>query len=338
MAGGLTETVSNLYLMVEFEWGLLCDYGAGSAPNDPCVETAAYRVGFIRANTDATLDIGGESKTYKAVPEMDFEMVDALKGGTADEPFRVILPLHIYPANVMVGNPFPTTRVSVWQCRMGDAGVPGTWGGANYSRRLLAQGQVGRTTARYNRRPDIVAVECYRNKAQMQSVTLGITSSQRCYWRFGDNNCQFPIQQATVSTVSCTSIQNQKLYVTIPQNAVVGSALQVISGYQAFQYGYAEAEGLKIFIREHRVKSGANYIVATSGVAVGQQLELLLTFQPPSHPNYTWLTKPITLVGGCTKNKSACIGKWNNAEHFGGFGILVPTYNPVWEVGGGMPA
>jgi hypothetical protein len=337
MAGGLTESVNALYLMVDFEWGLECLYD-GDPLNDPCVEVATNRVGFIRANTDVSITVAGQSRLYQCVPEMDFEMIDALKGGTADEPFRLLMPLHIFPVNAMVGNPFPTTRVSVYQCRLGDAGVPGTWGGANFSRRLLAQGQIGRTTARYNKRPDIVGIECYRNKSQMQSVTLGVTTSQRCYWRFGDSKCQYPIQDATVSPVTCTSVTNSTIRVTIPANATIGTGLQGMGAFQAFQFGYAESEGLKIFIREHRKKSGANYVVASGPVSAGQELELLLTFQPPLHPNYTWVGRSLTLVGGCTKNKAACIGKWNNAERFGGFGILVPTYNPVWEVGGGLPA
>lgn len=337
MAAGITESINPLYLMVDFEWGIACNYD-GDPLNDPCYEVAAYRRGFIRAHTDATLTVDGANLLYQATPEMDFEMVDNLKGGTADEPFRVLMPLHLFPVNVMVGNPFPMTRITVWQCRMGNPGVSGQWGGANYSRRMLARGFVGRTTARYNGRPDIVSVESYRNKAQMQSVTLGVTTSQRCYWRFGDSRCKYPIANATATNVVVTSILNQEMFLTIDGSSTIGSGLSAMSGsYSAFQQGFAEYEGLRILIREHQKRSGANYISGAGAVTSGD-IKLLLAFKPPTHPNYTWVNKRITLVGGCTKNKGACQSKWVNSENFGGFGLLVPTYNPVWEVGGGMPA
>jgi hypothetical protein len=322
--------------MVDIEWSIVCLYD-GDPLNDPCEEIASQRRSFIRAHDDATITVGGANLLYQATPEMEFEMIDSLKGGTSDEPFRVLMPLHLFPVNVMVGNPFPLARVTVWQCRMGTPGVSGTWGGANYSRRMLARGFVGRTTARYNGRPDIVAMECYRNKSQMQSVSLGITTSQRCAWRFGDSRCGYPITDATVTNVNVTNISNQEMFLTIDGSSTIANGLaNMNAGFAAFQQGYAEFEGLKILIREHLKQSGSNY-VAGNGAVVNGNIKLLLTFKPPTHPNYTWVGKRITLVGGCTKNKSACQGKWGNQEHFGGFGLLIPTYNPVWEVGGGLP-
>jgi hypothetical protein len=269
---------------------------------------------------------------------MEFEMIETLKGGTSDEPFRVLLPLHLFPVNVMVGNPFPLTRVTVWQCRMGTPGVSSEWGGANYSRKMLARGFVGRTTARYNGRPDIVSMESYRNKSQMQSVSIGITTSQRCYWRFGDSRCAYPLADATVTNVSVTSIVNQEMFVNISGSSTIGNGLATMNGgFAAFQQGYAQFEGLRILIREHLKLSGSTYVSGNGQVTTNSSLKLLLTFKPPTHPNYTWVGKQITLVGGCTKNKGACQSKWVNQEHFGGFGLLIPTYNPVWEVGGGLP-
>lgn len=342
MASGLTESINPLFLMVDLEWGIVCNFicddanGNNNPLDDPCEEVASNRVGFIRAHDDATITVDGAGLLYKATPEMEFEMIDSLKGGTSDEPFRVLMPLHLYPVNVMVGNPFPLTRITVWQCRMGTPGVSGTWGGANYSRRMLARGFVGRTTARYNGRPDIVSMECYRNKSQMQSVSLGITTSQRCSWRFGDSRCDYPLADATATNVLVTNIANQDMFLTIDGASTIGAGLAGMSAFAAFQQGYAEYQGLKILIREHLKKSGNTY-VSGNGNVVNGDIKLLLTFKPPTHPNYTWNNKRITLVGGCTKNKSACQDKWNNAVHFGGFGLLIPTYNPVWEIGGGAP-
>ena len=336
MASGLTESINPLFLMVDFEWGIVCNYD-GSPLEDSCEEVASNRRGFIRAHEDATLSVDGINLLYQAVPEMDFEMIDNIKGGTADEPFRMLMPLHLFPVNVMVGNPFPPTRVTVWQCRMGTPGVSGEWGGANYSRRMLARGFVGRTTARYNGRPDTVAIEAYRLKSQMQSVSLGITTSQRCFWRFGDSRCAYSMANATLTNALVTAVTNQEMFVTIDGVSTIGSGLSTMNAaYAAFQQGFAEYEGLKVMIREHQKLSGSVYIAGT-GAVVNGGIKLLLTFKPPTHPNYTWVGKRISLVGGCTKNKGACQGKWANSIHFGGFGLLIPTYNPVWEQGGGAP-
>lgn len=335
MASGLTETVSELFLMVDFDWGLICNYD-GDPINDPCVEIPSSSAYFIRAHRDATITVGGSNLVYRSVPEMDFEMVDTLKGGTADEPFRLLMPLHMFPVNVMVAHAFPTVRVTVWQCRMGEPGVAGTWGGTNYTRTMLARGYVGRTTARYNGRPDIVSVECYRNKSQMQSVTLGVTTSQRCFWRFGDSSCKYPIANARLSNALVTLVQGLDLFLTIDNSSVIGSGLTAMGQFPAFQHGYAEYEGLRIFVREHTRNSGGGY-VSGAGPVTTSDIKLLLAFQPPTHPNYTWVGKRISVVGGCTKNATACQNKWGNAENFGGFGLLVPNYNPVWEVGGGLP-
>lgn len=335
MASGLTETISSLHLMVDVEWDLQCDFDC-DPPNDPCVETALQRRGFIRANTDATLTVDSSPLPYTAVPEMDFEMIETIKGGTADEPFRLLMPIHVFPFNTMVGNPFPLTRITVWQARMGDPGVPGAWGGSNYSRKMLARGMVGRTTARFNRRPDIVAVECYRIKSQMNSVTLGVTTSQRCYWRFGDTRCKYPLAAATAANALVESVSNQEMIVNIDGSSTIGTGLsQIGGGFAAFQSGFAEHEGLRIFVRQHLRQSGQNYVAANGPVTTGRH-KLVLAFQPPVHPNYSWVGRRIDIVGGCTKNKSACKGKWDNECNFGGFGLLVPTFNPVWEVGGGF--
>jgi len=341
---GLQESVNSLFLMVDIEWGLEC-YDPQNPPTEGCEETALNFMGYIRANADVTLQLStnqSDTRSYKAVPEMDFEMIESLKGGTADEQFRLLMPLHIYPINVMVGNPFPTARITVYQCRLGEPGVPSAWGGTNFSRRLLARGRLGRTVARYNGRPDIVSVECYRNKAALQSVTLGLTTSQRCYWRFGDSSCQFNLNTA-IASGTCTAISNTDIDIALTISTI-GAALvdQRMHGFQAFQYGFVEHDGLRIFVREHRECDSSTPPICTvsDGPLIGGvvNIRLVLAFQPPIHPNYTWLGKTIKVVGGCAKNKSSCVEKWNNAEHFGGFGLLVPNHNPVWEVGGGTPA
>lgn len=353
MPAGLSETINPLHLMVDFKWSLTCPpYQPGGG--NSCAVVAARKRGFIRANQD--LNASGiptaqagvtETWAFAACPELEFEMIQTMKGGVQDDPFRILIPLRYFPVNVMVTNPFPQVEVDVWQARLGDA--PG-WGhltnpaaATTYTRTLIATGTVAKTIARYNKRPDMVAIECNRFKIAMQSVTLGVTTSSRCIHRFGDSKCGYSLANATVSNalVETTSAADIIVRLEAAEGTTIGSGLTgLANGFPAFQHGFVEYDGLRAFVREHRYETGnaTNIYNIQSGpvtLDTGRRHKLSLAFPAPNHPNYNWVNRKIKIVAGCTKNKSACITKWANAQNFGGFGILIPTYNPVWEIGGG---
>lgn len=320
------DTLSNTYMAIDIEWDMTCPaYNTATGGAQNLTETAGYAVRYVRSHSPMTLTIGASNVVYTALPEMDFEMLETTKGGTTDDPYRITVPISTFPANVMIGNPFPTARITVWQISIGEAGLKAVSPIlADYQRIMIARGYVGRTIARHNSKPNTVAMECYRAKSQCANVTVGLISTQRCSWAFTDLACGYSLANAS-STATITAISGASVTFSL---TAVGSGLTGAHMAQPFTSGYILFQGLKILVRQHS---------AEGSYANGGTHTVLLAYAPPLHPNYTWLNKSVTVVAGCRKNKTSCIA-WGNAQHFGGFGVLVPTYNAVWEVGGGAPA
>lgn len=133
-------------------------------------------------------------------------------------------------------------------------------------------------------------------------VRLGIPVESKCPFTLGDeNSCQFEL-----SGVSGTIDSIDGRVVTIDDTAVTSQPTRY------WQLGSIEYDGFQI------------------GVWSWDDNSSFRLFRPP--PAF-WLGKLVTLYPGCDKTLGTCQTKFNNEEHFGGFGRAMPSQNPTQSAG-----
>lgn len=264
----------------------------------PCVE---FRWGATQVRRYCRADIdhvfGGE--TYIAVPEMDFEM-QMQDGGTEAKPFFVILPLDIDPVDKMIASTFAEVEVTILEADFTAVGD---------SPRTVLVGSIRKTKARFRGKTQTVRLECVGRKFFLKDVSLGVKTTDRCPWFFGDHVCES--LAPTFPSVGVVA-------------SVVGTTLVMVSldnddegwGQGRYTRGFVtDANGLSILIRFH-VAGARSFTMAKS---------------PPQVPGFDWTDQTVSVIPGCDKTVDACIF-WNREERFGGLGLLMPTHNPMMEL------
>lgn len=130
------------------------------------------------------------------------------------------------------------------------------------------------------------------------SVQCGIAITNACVWTFGDGNCGVDVESLKVSATV---------------DAIAGSVVTLdVAGPSARYYhrGWIMRDGARIMIREYT--TGNDY-----------------TLVRPPPPG--WSGQQVTLVPGCDKTRDVCDTRWSNLLRFGGAGLGIPAYNPVFE-------
>ncbi len=261
----------------------------------PCVE---FRWGtqvrrYCRADIDHTFD----GETYIAVPAMDIEM-QMQDGGTESKPFFLIMPLDIDPVDVMIAGTFAELEVTILE---GDFTAP------TDSLRPAILGVVRRTKARFRGKTQTVRIECVGRKFFLKDVSLGIKTTDRCPWFFGDHVCEATVEQhvGVVQSVDGTEL----IMATLAGDDSAWGQGRYTRGY------VQDADGLSILIRFHH-NGSRRFTMAKA---------------PPQATGFTWVGATVTVFAGCDKTIDACVF-WEREERFGGFGLLMPEYNPMIEL------
>lgn len=156
-------------------------------------------------------------------------------------------------------------------------------------------GRVMKTVRNFEGRKERVKLELSTWK-DMLKVSLGLGANRQCPWTFGQNGC-FLVPQKSSGIL--TSISGADVVIT-----------GVASKPNRFWHkGYIALGGLQITIRNW--KQGTSFTLINI---------------PPAD----WLNQSVTVVEGCDKLVKTCESK-DNLEHFAGFGIAMPKYNPQFE-------
>jgi hypothetical protein len=127
--------------------------------------------------------------------------------------------------------------------------------------------------------------------------SLGIVCGTTCSHSFGDKNC----------CVELDTIREQGTIQSIDGNNLVISGVNTTTRY--WHRGEVVVGGLRIMVRDQDSSS--------------------FTLVKPAPP--WWLGQTATLTPGCDKTIETCRTKWDNEEHFGGFGHAIPAYHPIFE-------
>ncbi len=257
------------------------------------LEWGSSEMRYARSREPLTID----GETYLPMPEMDISF-PMLNGGTEDKPVKITVPTTADPFDKMIITAFPETQITIME---------GDFGDLNATPLIAYVGHVQKTKAHYKGKSRLMEVSIVGRKFFLKDVSLGLKCTDKCPWFYGDDVCgDTPTSvSAEVSTVDGNILN----FTTLPSDSIKGSWA---SG--RYTRGVIEKDGLRIMIRQHHVGSK----------------KFTMAKPPPQQTGYTWDGETVTVYEGCDKSVAAC-GAHGQSEYFGGFGLLMPKYNPIIE-------
>lgn len=169
------------------------------------------------------------------------------------------------------------------------------------TRQVLYQGEVDKVKESPGGKQGVIEVTLVGPKRRLLAA-LGIPILRFCPWAFGDKNC----------CVDLVPIRETGTVASVSGFDVTVSGLTTTADLRYWHRGSINVRGAELFIREYTTGSTFTLQVAP----------------PPS-----WVGEAARLTPGCDKTLATCITRWNKEENFGGSGIKMPGYHPVFAQG-----
>lgn len=169
--------------------------------------------------------------------------------------------------------------------------------------KTLYVGRVTRTKRYASGRDRLVSIFASTAKSRLD-FPLGISCNHHCVFAFGGNGCFYPILNVR-KTVTASGINQTKIVLT--GSGVIGPA----AGY--WIDGWVSTHGINIKVKD--------WVVGTN------DFRLYDVATPEFDGNVNVLLYP-----GCDHRWTTCKTKWSNEQYFGGYGVAIPDYNPLFEV------
>lgn len=272
----------------------------------------AFTTYYVRSTSDMTID----SQVYTACAAMDFKMKEGFNGTTNSEDFEITITADKMPIAARILGQHPEVEVEVYQVDFSNPSV--------ITKTLRTAGILKNIKWRARGKANLAICSFAKHKSVLEDHVLGVTATNYCTWMFGDDNCK-ATKHTFAGTV--TSISGFSITVNISGAPESGGISPVIAALDVdfFNQGYVSKDNLNLPIRS---------VSSTDASA----LVLNLYEAAPANSKYTWDSQTVTVHEGCSKIRTVCQKKINgtdnavnNIEHFGGFGIAMPEYNPTAE-------
>jgi len=171
----------------------------------------------------------------------------------------------------------------------------------------LFKGILGRAIKSKEAGAESVRMEFLEWRTQLQ-VSMGLQANAQCVWTFGGRGCQIAVPTFVFAVINITGVLVQ---VSVdPETVSPTPAPSNPVGPRFWHRGFLERNGLRIMIKDW---------------FDGDVFTLLR--KPPEE----WAGQSVTASAGCDKSPGTCDSTWANIENFGGFGISMPSYNPLLE-------
>ena len=127
---------------------------------------------------------------------------------------------------------------------------------------------------------------------------------QRCRFTFAGAGCSLPGGMARLhQTGTVTAINGFRM-------TIEGVRAPTSPPDRYFERGYAELRGSFVLIHAWDPSAPTAFVMNR-------------------HPPATWLGQRVTVAPGCDKTIETCRSRWNNEQHFGGFGFSLPIPAPL---------
>ena len=300
----------------------------------PSVDGTSYAFThrYVRSFTNMTLTVGGSGETFTALPTLDFSMDEGFTGTIIDEKFTITIDSAQLPVAYRINGQFPEIECFVYQV---DRDVEG--GEASPTATLFQRGFLRQMTVRAKGDPNLTELKFSSVKGFLEEYPIGVTASNLCGWRFGDNSCK-----ATVCSFNATitSISNNLVTCTLSGSCGGNNAAEALAIPDFFNNGFLQVDNLDLSIRDYGIVNDGAYTPYVDGGTppAADNVTFNLYKKPPTDSSYTWLDETAVATEGCNKLYDTCAlkidstdGVSNNHRHFGGYGIRMPAFNPQTE-------
>lgn len=243
--------------------------------------------------TDWTEDyVGG----FVATPAMKITIPEN-SGAFEERPLKIEMPLDAFTTLLSSGLPHSPIYVRVQEITRALSGGPQATNLTHF------MGRVMRSTRNYNGKKGRVMIQALSIKSRLEK-SLALPCNHHCIWTLFGRGCGLSSIGFTTEVVTLDAIDGK---------VVTTTTAGVTSRPDKFWHrGYLEYDGLTISIQ--------NWSSA-------DPTKLYLMKQPPS----AWLSATLRAVAGCDKTIETCRDRFNNEEHFGGFGYAIPSHHPILE-------
>jgi len=272
------------------------------------VKTAYLKVRMSYGTGPTTEDFAvwsADVDTYIATPEMEVKGLHN-SGSLEVSSITVEMPEGTTFVDALVrGVPFPPIFLYVTEV-VTSFGPSGS--ATEEIKHAIGDYKLVRATKNPDKRQGFCRLEFEHHKRRPARVRLGMAANPGCSWTLGDKSCQItPVaENATIA-----AIDGKKVTLTDPTDLAVVDG-RPIGDFPYWYRGSMEIDGLFITIRDW----------------VDGSYEFQLEQEPPAD----WLGALVALHPGCGKTLNECRTKWTNEEHFGGFGVKIPSYDPGLEL------
>lgn len=240
--------------------------------------------------------VGPDAEEYTATPAMEVK-VAPISGTLRERPSSVTLPLDDLTERISNGFVFSPIFIKVTEAIVRGLEV-------EYLVHFI--GRAVSYTRNDDGRRNRVKLNC-ENWKSLLSMPAGIPATHQCIWgAVGDHNCKADIEPH-IAPGLVASIENTLATIT-------GLPPHNDDPTERFWHnGFVEFEGATIRIRDWH-NSSPNI------------------FQLQQRMPSEWEGEFVTVTPGCDYRIGTCDGRWNNVERFMGFGIGIPSFNPLFEI------
>lgn len=252
--------------------------------------------------TNWTEDLSVDGETFVTVPQLGVDIGEST-GRMDDGEHRIDMPLVLDNGDDAV--PLDTLTSQAAHERV-EVTIEEVMPGDDTTRRILGHGLV--KTARRGRLGKSAAqgvLTISTVKHRLRNRRFGMLVTDRCPWRFGDENCKVEIVRVGLegTHVEPSAQQESGTISAMSGNLITVSGLTTTTEDLHWYLGWAQVAGLRL--RIHAYSSGSTFGLAR---------------RPPA----SWNGATVTMTPGCAKTPERC-KYWDNILNFGAIGFQMPT-------------
>lgn len=247
-------------------------------------------------------DMDLSANVYVATPTMEIKF-GPRNGTLTEQPTTVNLPRDSFTNAISKGEPFAPISVLIERVVFDGTGTV-----------LAVQpvfiGNVMTATRNPSGRPNRVLVRCVNMKALLK-VPLGMPATAECAWTFTGVGCRvdvFDLGKVVEGTVD--SVNGKLALITAIYGG--GAPWAGAENVRLYHRGFLVHNGVRMPVREWHSDNPDRFYCSKKVPA-------------------SWVGETVLLIPGCDKTYETCSSRWQNQARFGGFGRVIPLYNPIVE-------
>lgn len=198
------------------------------------------------------------------------------------------------------------TKHSPVHCFVYERHIPTSGGPTDIDLSTVFSGVVSKATASPKGKTGLIEITAMSIKG-IWDIPLGLFEETHCVWPLYSGPCS-AVRTNYYLALTVDSVSRNKLTVNT-------TPLLLAKEDNWFTKGWVEYDGIVVDVRIWRSRDP-------------------LVFHLVQDVGSYWENRVIKAYAGCDKSVSTCRARFNKESQHGGFGVAIPAYNPLYEIGG----